>query len=241
MPARGPNCPKVRFGRGDCPGSRQACDWCYGPSGVFAYSPRGSVYTLSSGCDKLGPKHHLGDQESVYRYVDDRCRRQLLLLTGRAAIISAPNVDANRFKQAGNCGPGISHGQVAPKLRPAMRMRHSRPRTQLPESPVRLGQLPGKPSGLQLVLRTVRRLRLFAAWERLHAIIRLRQARLQHHVGDQEHANLDVDGRGRRQLLLRRTRRLHLHECGSLPVQAGGQLRSVTEPPPAPDDVYYTS
>src|SRR5579872_5497124 len=53
-PARGANCPPVRFGWGNCPGSRLACDWCYGPSGVFAYSPRGSVYTLSSGCNNLG-------------------------------------------------------------------------------------------------------------------------------------------------------------------------------------------
>src|SRR5438552_718943 len=53
-PARGPNCPQVRFGWGDCPGSRQACDWCYGPDGVFAYAPRGSTYTLGSGCNQLG-------------------------------------------------------------------------------------------------------------------------------------------------------------------------------------------
>src|SRR5579883_476034 len=41
-PARAESCPPVRFGWGDCPGTRQTCDWCYGPNGVFAYQPRGS-------------------------------------------------------------------------------------------------------------------------------------------------------------------------------------------------------
>jgi len=54
-PARDARCRAVRFGWGDCPGSRQACDWCYGPEGVFAYTPRGSVYTLKSECNSFGP------------------------------------------------------------------------------------------------------------------------------------------------------------------------------------------
>ena len=46
-PARTPSSPPVRFGWGGCPGNKQPCDWCYGPNAVFAYSPRGSVYTLT--------------------------------------------------------------------------------------------------------------------------------------------------------------------------------------------------
>lgn len=53
-PARDAKCSKVRFGWANCPGSRQACDTCYGPDGIFAYTPRSSTYTLDSGCNQLG-------------------------------------------------------------------------------------------------------------------------------------------------------------------------------------------
>jgi hypothetical protein len=100
-PARGPNCPAVRFGWGNCPGSRQACDWCYGPNGVFAYSPRGSVYTLNSGCNQLGSNTTWSTKSGMIatwmKNAGGNCTPD-----GRGGYTCA-NVDPTRFKQqAGN-------------------------------------------------------------------------------------------------------------------------------------------
>ncbi len=63
-PARDAKCSRVRFGWTNCPGSRQACDTCYGPNGIFAYTPRSSTYTLASGCDQLGSSATWNTQNS---------------------------------------------------------------------------------------------------------------------------------------------------------------------------------
>jgi hypothetical protein len=53
-PDRARGCAPVRWGWGNCPGSREACDWCYGQRGVFAYVRRTNrTYKLSSGCENL--------------------------------------------------------------------------------------------------------------------------------------------------------------------------------------------
>jgi len=106
-PARGAQCPTVRFGWGNCPGSRQACDWCYGPSGVFAYSPRGSQYTLNSGCNNLGAN-------ATWATKDPQVAQWMTTAGGNCTSdgrggYTCSNVDATRFKQAANCGgPGGS-------------------------------------------------------------------------------------------------------------------------------------
>jgi len=101
-PARGPNCPQVRFGWGDCPGSRQACDWCYGPNGVFAYTPRGSTYTLNSGCNQFG-------NNATWTTKDAQIAQWMSQAGGNCVSdgrggYTCSNVDAGRFKQAANCG-----------------------------------------------------------------------------------------------------------------------------------------
>ncbi|MDP9120048.1 MAG: phosphodiester glycosidase family protein [Acidobacteriota bacterium] len=53
-PDRDSGCAPVRWGWGDCPGSKAPCDWCYGRHGVFAYVRRTNrIYRLSSGCTNL--------------------------------------------------------------------------------------------------------------------------------------------------------------------------------------------
>jgi hypothetical protein len=105
-PARGPNCPKVRFGWGDCPGSRQACDWCYGPNGVFAYTPRGSVYTLSSGCNKF-------DRNTTWATESSQVS-QLMTKAGGNCVpdgkggYNCTNVDPAQYKKAANCSQASS-------------------------------------------------------------------------------------------------------------------------------------
>jgi len=101
-PARGPSCPAVRFGWGNCPGSRLACDWCYGPSGVFAYSPRGSVYTLDSGCKHLGSK-------TIWVAKDSLTAQSMIKAGGNCTsngrgYFNCMNVNAGRFKHVANCG-----------------------------------------------------------------------------------------------------------------------------------------
>src|SRR5215831_5723638 len=97
-PARGPNCPRVRFGWGNCPGSRNACDWCYGPDGVFAYTPRGSNYTLNSGCNNLGADASWATKNpTVAQWMQAAggdCSSD-----GRGGV-TCSNVDADRFKAA---------------------------------------------------------------------------------------------------------------------------------------------
>jgi hypothetical protein len=100
-PARGANCPPVRFGWGNCPGSKQACDWCYGPSGVFAYTPRGSVYTLGSGCNNLG-------SNATWATKDPQTVQWMTKAGGSCSSdgrggYNCVNVDAGKFKQAANC------------------------------------------------------------------------------------------------------------------------------------------
>ena len=113
-PARGSQCPQVRFGWGNCPGSRQACDWCYGPNGVFAYSPRGSQYTLASGCNQLGSNATWSTQDpQVAQWMSSaggNCTSD-----GRGGY-SCSNVDASQFKQAANCG---NSGSQPPPQQPA--------------------------------------------------------------------------------------------------------------------------
>ena len=110
-PARGPACPNVRFGWGDCPGSRQACDWCYGPNGVFAYSPRGSTYTLQSGCNRLGANTTWSTQDpQVAQWMGNaggNCASD-----GRGGY-NCSKVDPVKYKQAAGCG-GSSPGCAAP-------------------------------------------------------------------------------------------------------------------------------
>jgi hypothetical protein len=98
-PARGPKCPRVRFGWGNCPGSRQACDWCYSPDGhVFAYSPRTSVYSLTSGCDQLGSSTiwSTTNEQIVQRMKDagGKCNSD-----GHGGFLCT-NVDSKRYKDA---------------------------------------------------------------------------------------------------------------------------------------------
>jgi hypothetical protein len=49
------SCGPVRWGWGSCPGNpKAACDWCYGPDGVFAYVKRThKTYKLASKCEQL--------------------------------------------------------------------------------------------------------------------------------------------------------------------------------------------
>jgi hypothetical protein len=100
-PARGPNCPRVRFGWGNCPGSRQACDWCYGSNGVFAYAPRGSVYTLTSGCDKFGSGTTWSTKNLLVaqwmKNAGGNCT------TDARGGFACTNVNASRFKQQAGC------------------------------------------------------------------------------------------------------------------------------------------
>jgi hypothetical protein len=103
-PARGPDCRKVRFGWGDCPGSRKACDWCYGPNGVFAYTPRGSTYTLDSGCNTPGKSTIWSTRNTrVAGWMRDaggNCHED-----GRGSF-TCPDVDPEKFRQiAVKCSP----------------------------------------------------------------------------------------------------------------------------------------
>ena len=102
-PARGPECSRVRGERGDCPGSRNACDWCYGPGGVFAYAPRGSTKSTPSGCDQLGKSAVWSTTNAkVAGWMRDAggdCRE-----TFRGRFVCS-NVDPERFKQASGCAP----------------------------------------------------------------------------------------------------------------------------------------
>src|SRR5947208_3476538 len=100
-PARGPSCPPVRFGWGNCPGSRQACDWCYGPNGVFAYKPRGSVYTLNSGCNEFG-------KDTTWATKNQQVAQQMTKAGGNCTAdgkggYNCSNVDAAKFQQ--DCQP----------------------------------------------------------------------------------------------------------------------------------------
>jgi len=88
----------VRFGWGDCPGSRQACDWCYAPNGgVFAYTPRGSNYTLDSGCNALGANASWVTQ-------DPKVAKWMATAGGycsnNGGSYTCSNVDRVRFQQA---------------------------------------------------------------------------------------------------------------------------------------------
>jgi hypothetical protein len=115
-PARGPQCPQVRFGWGNCPGSRQACDWCYGPSGVFAYAPRGSQYTLSSGCNQLGANATWATQDSgVAQWMANaggNCASD-----GRGGY-NCSNVNPAQFRQAANCGNAGGNPPAPPQQPP---------------------------------------------------------------------------------------------------------------------------
>src|SRR5580658_9802510 len=114
-PARGPQCPTVRFGWGNCPGSRQACDWCYGPNGVFAYTPRGSQYTLSSGCNQLG-------SNTTWATRDPQVAQSMTSAGGNCTPdgrggYTCSNVDPAQYKLAANCGNpgcGVSPPGTAP-------------------------------------------------------------------------------------------------------------------------------
>jgi hypothetical protein len=63
------SCGQVRWGWGDCPGSRMACDWCYGADGqIFAYVRRTNrTYKLSSACEMLADL----PAEDVFWVADD--------------------------------------------------------------------------------------------------------------------------------------------------------------------------
>jgi hypothetical protein len=100
-PARGPECPKVRFGWGNCPGSRQACDWCYGPNGVFAYSPRSSTYTLDSGCNRLG-------KDTTWSTKDPQVLDWMKSAGGTCTsngrgVYSCTKIDPARFREIAKC------------------------------------------------------------------------------------------------------------------------------------------
>ncbi len=138
-PARGPQCPQVRFGWGDCPGSRQACDWCYGPNGVFAYSPRGSVYTLSSGCTKLGPN-------TVWSTQDAQVAQSMKNAGGNCSSdgrggYTCSNVDPARYRQTANCGgpgcggasPGSGAAPISGTLPPTYGVLSKGPQSNCPQ------------------------------------------------------------------------------------------------------------
>ncbi len=97
-PARAASCSPVRFGWGNCPGSKQACDICYGPNGPFAYVPRGSVYSLQSGCSQIGGN-------ATWRTISSLVEQQMVKAggncnpDGQGGYLCA-NVDPQRFKQA---------------------------------------------------------------------------------------------------------------------------------------------
>lgn len=114
-PARGPECPKVRVGWGDCPGSaatgarRRACDWCYGPDGVFAYTPRGSTYKLDSSCSQLG-------SDATWSTKNPQIVQWMRSAGGNCASdgrggYTCSNVDPARFKQAAKATSAKSSNQ----------------------------------------------------------------------------------------------------------------------------------
>jgi hypothetical protein len=71
-PDRTTGCAPVRWGWGNCPGSREACDWCYGQHGVFAYVRRTNrTYKLASGCENLEAQ----DPSDVFWVVTDEGTR----------------------------------------------------------------------------------------------------------------------------------------------------------------------
>ncbi|HJT89439.1 MAG TPA: hypothetical protein VJ732_16335 [Bryobacteraceae bacterium] len=96
-PARGPQCAPVRFGWGDCPGSKQACQWCYGPNGVFAYQPRGSLYSLESGCNSLG-------RDTIWQTNSPQAEQAMVRAGGSCKANGSggyycTNVDPKRYQQ----------------------------------------------------------------------------------------------------------------------------------------------
>jgi hypothetical protein len=114
-PDRDAGCAPVRFGWGDCPDHRGACDWCYGQHGVFAYVRRvHKTYNLSSGCDDLGQQAP-GD---VFWVVADAGTRERMNAagadcqsTGRLGLIC--QVDPSAFKN-----PGRGRSPQNPQERP---------------------------------------------------------------------------------------------------------------------------
>ena len=102
---------------------------------------------------------------------------------------------------------------------------HARSWTAMPSGPFRLGRLSRKPQGLRLVLRTGWRIRLLAARQPVHVVVRLQSARTQYCLGDKGFADRSVDEQRRRQLQVRRPRRVRLFERGWGAISAGRQLR----------------
>ena len=102
-PARGSQCAASPLhGWGDCPGSKQACDYCYGPNGVFAYAPRGSQYTLATACSQLGTNATWSTQDSQVaqsmRNAGGNCNSD-----GQGGY-SCSNVDPAKYQQTASCG-----------------------------------------------------------------------------------------------------------------------------------------
>ena len=109
-PDRDAGCAPVRFGWGDCPDRRGACDWCYGRHGVFAYVRRTNrTYRLSSGCNDLAHQ----DPGDVFWVVADAGTEERMNAAGadcqqtdRLGLIC--QVPTNDFKGTAGAGRGRS-------------------------------------------------------------------------------------------------------------------------------------
>lgn len=88
-----------------------------------------------------------------------------------------------------------------------------------------MGQLPGQPAGLRLVLRPQRRLRLHPAGQHLHALFRVQSTGQQRHLVHARSPGGPVDVERRRQLHPGWARQYHVLERRSVAFQAGRQLR----------------
>lgn len=115
-PARLPQCPRVRFAAGECPGSGQPCDFCYGPNGAFAYWP--SIGAGDSDCTRFPANTTwIARNPAIAQMMSKAGGR---CLSDSQGVSQCASVNVAQFKRAASCiseaeGREEAHPETQPR------------------------------------------------------------------------------------------------------------------------------